>query len=96
MTLPGDPRPPAAGLSVLVKHAHDLLVVGVDAEKASLLDAYRRHISDRDEPPDVVLAGTAHLDYADPDFAALNAPALVPSYATGSPHTRAFTMIQTP
>jgi predicted O-methyltransferase YrrM len=84
----GDPRPPAAGLSELVRHAHDLLVVGVDAEKASLLDAYRRHISDRDEPPDVVLAGTAHLGYADPDFAALNAPALVPSYATGSPHTR--------
>jgi O-methyltransferase len=67
---------------------HDLLVIGVDAGKAELLDAYRAAVGERDHPPDVVLAGSAHLDYADAVFAELNAPALVPSYATGSPYTR--------
>ena len=40
------------------------------------------------EPPAVVLAGTGHLAFVDPDFEELNTPALVPSYATGSPYTR--------
>jgi len=76
------PLPALAGLP------HDLLIVGADAEKASLLDAYRRAVGERPDPPRAVLAGIGHLDYADPDFATLNAPALVPSYATGSPLTR--------
>lgn len=75
-------------LEVLRECDHDLLVVGADADKAQLLDAYRRAVGDREDPPDAVLAGIAHLDFADPDFTELNAPALVPSYATGSPHTR--------
>lgn len=87
-----DPEPPCDTdinpLCDLAGLPHDLLVVCADAEKAGLLDAYRRAVGERPDPPGAVLAGTAHLDYADPDFARLNAPALVPSYATGSPHTR--------
>ena len=67
---------------------HDLLVVGEDAGKAALLDAYRAHVGAQHPPPDAVIAGVAHLAFADPDFDELNAPALVPSYATGSPNTR--------
>lgn len=75
-------------LTELATRSHDLLVIGEDAGKAKLLDAYRRAAGDREPPPDAVLAGTGHLSFADPDFEELNAPALVPSYATGSPHTR--------
>ena len=85
-------HPPATAevlaLAELATRSHDLLVIGEDARKGALLEAYRRDVGEREEPPDVVLAGVEHLIYADPDFAALNAPALVPSYATGSPHTR--------
>lgn len=84
-------EPPVAGcrpLSDLRDAPHDLLVIGDDANKAATLDAYRAAAGDRPDPPAVVLAGTAHLEYRDPDFELLNAPALVPSYATGSPHTR--------
>ncbi len=87
-----DPNPApdsdVAPLADLAGVPHDLLVIGADADKAQLLDAYRHCIGDRPDPPDAVIAGTAHLAYADPDFAQLNAPALVPSYATGSPYTR--------
>jgi O-methyltransferase len=84
---------PPAGESVLALHEltarpHDLLVIGEDAGKAGLLDAYRRAVGEREPPPDVVLAGVGHLAFADPDFEELNAPALVPSYATGSRYTR--------
>lgn len=75
-------------LADLASCPHDLLVVGADEAKAHLLSAYRREVGERSHPPDVVLAGIAHLAYADQTFADLNAPALVPSYATGSPHTR--------
>ena len=77
-----------APLGALAERDHDLLVIGVDANKERVLDAYRRAVGDGDDPPDAVLAGTAHLDFVDPDYAQLNAPALVPSYATGSPYTR--------
>ena len=85
-----DPPDPSAAsaLADLADTDHDLLVVAVDATKAELLLAYRDQVGERQPPPDVVLAGTAHLAFADPEFAELNAPALVPSYATGSPHTR--------
>lgn len=83
---------PAAGgcraLTDLRDQPHDLLIIGHDANKAAILSAYRSAVGERPRPPAVVLAGTAHLDYQDPDFEMLNAPALVPSYATGSPHTR--------
>lgn len=75
-------------LAALAESPHDLLVIGVDAAKAELLDAYRHEVGERENPPAVVLAGTAHLAYADPAFNELNQPALVPSYATGSPYTR--------
>jgi hypothetical protein len=75
-------------LSELATRPHDLLVVCEDAGKAALLDAYRAHAGAQHPPPDAVIAGVAHLAFADPDFDELNAPALVPSYATGSPNTR--------
>lgn len=75
-------------LEELAARAHDLLVIGEDAGKAGLLDAYRRAVGEREPPPDAVLAGTGHLAFTDPDFEELNAPALVPSYANGSPYTR--------
>jgi O-methyltransferase len=84
-----DPAPSGCRpLSDLREQAHDLVVIGDDANKATILSAYRSTVGELPRPPAVVLAGTAHLDYRDPDFELLNAPALVPSYATGSPHTR--------
>lgn len=83
--------PAASGcraLTDLRDRAHDLVVIGHDTNKATILSAYRSAAGERCSPPAVVLAGTAHLDYHDPVFELLNAPALVPSYATGSPHTR--------
>ena len=82
------PGPSAHPLRDLRDDPHDLLVIGHDVDKAAALDAYRAAVGERPNPPAVVLAGTAHLDYRDPDYELLNAPALVPSYATGSPHTR--------
>ena len=67
---------------------HDLLVVCEDADKAAALNRYRLVVGEQAVPPEVVLAGTAHLEYRNADFDLLNAPALVPSYATGSPYTR--------
>ena len=81
-------RPPICDLPSLSDIDHDLLVVCADAEKAELLLAYRDTVTQASTLPAVVLAGAAHLDYADPVYAELNAPALVPSYATGSPYTR--------
>jgi len=78
----------ALPLADLAGTEHDLLVVCVDATKGEMLLAYRDQARERQSPPGVVLAGTAHLAYTDSDFAELNAPALVPSYATGSPYTR--------
>jgi O-methyltransferase len=75
-------------LAQLKAAAPDVLVVCADAEKADLLAEYRAQTGDPLPPPDVVVAGTAHLALRDPVFAELDAPALVPSYATGSPLTR--------
>jgi predicted O-methyltransferase YrrM len=75
-------------LTDLRDQPHDLLVIGHDSTKAHVLTAYRAVVGEQPTPPAVVLAGTGHLDYHDADFELLNAPALVPSYATGSPHTR--------
>src|SRR5712692_191199 len=66
----------------------DLLVVCADAEKEHLLQAYRQLTGDPIPAPDVVLSGTAHMKYRDPLFDELDVPAMVPSYATGHPHTR--------
>jgi predicted O-methyltransferase YrrM len=63
-----------------------LLVLCDDAGKEELLRQAAQRTGT--PPPRVVLAGTAHLEFADPVFAELEAPALVPSYATGYAHTR--------
>lgn len=75
-------------LSELAELAPDLLVIGEDAGKTELLLAYRKEVGERLPPPQVVIAGSEHLAFADPMYTALDAPALVPSYATGSPNTR--------
>lgn len=79
------PRRPWSDLAAL---RPDLLVICQDERKEMLLRAYCELVS-RDAPlPEVALAGVAHLEFRDPIYAELNAPALVPSYATGHPHTR--------
>ena len=90
-----DPADPAAHLS----HEHipwtavrqrdpAYLVVCSDAEKESLLRSYL-HARNAEAPmPTIVVSGTGHLTYRDTGFAESDAPALVPSYATGYPYTR--------
>jgi O-methyltransferase len=87
-----DDRPHVHSLAQPLEHLrtveHDLLVVATNAEKGQTLLAYRAAVGERPQPPEVIIAGTAHLAFADPDFELLTAPALVPSYANGSPYTR--------
>jgi hypothetical protein len=83
-----DPGPEARAIDQLSGIDHDLIVVGSDAGKAHMLLGYRDRVEQRQPPVEVVIAGIAHLEFADSLFAELEAPALVPSYATGSPHTR--------
>ncbi len=79
----------ALPLENLRDHQPDLLVVCSDADKEELLVAARDVLAEsRASSPEVVLAGSGHLAFRDPLFAELDAPALVTSYATGSPHTR--------
>ena len=66
----------------------DLLVVCVDGDKESLLLSTRDLLAKLETLPHVLLAGAAHMDFHDEVFDELNAPALVPSYATGYPNTR--------
>lgn len=65
----------------------DLIVVADDAGKEELLWACLSEVQS-DVLPEVVIAGTAHLDFADSVYADLDVPALVPSYATGYAYTR--------
>lgn len=65
----------------------DLVVVADDARKELLLRALLPLVP-AGPPPEVVLAGVAHMRYGDPGFMALDAPALVPSYANGYENTR--------
>ncbi len=82
-------EPPFRPLDQLGEGDPQLLVICADAEKEDLLRAARDHLGVlRGPPPEVVIAGTGHLEFRDALFAELDAPALVPSYATGSPHTR--------
>jgi hypothetical protein len=64
----------------------DLVVICDDARKEQLLRAFVDLSNDVEA--DVVLAGMAHIDYRDQLYAELDAPAMVPSYATGYPYTR--------
>jgi predicted O-methyltransferase YrrM len=79
-----DPRP----LQELVDQRPDLIVVCADEQKTEILHAYIAAGGEQEPLPRVVIAGSAHLAFRDPVFDELEAPALVPSYATGSPHTR--------
>jgi PAS domain-containing protein len=81
-------RESVRSLRSLAEAAPDLLIVCDDAGKESLLLAAQDALSDVSDLPNVALAGVAHLDFHDDIFDELDAPALVPSYATGSPHTR--------
>jgi O-methyltransferase len=67
----------------------DLVVIAVDREKQTLLKAAAKELDAQAPLPEVVLAGLGHQEELDPLFEELEAPALVPSYATGHPHTRA-------
>jgi O-methyltransferase len=64
------------------------VVVCDDASKERLLREFVVVRNVRGELPAVVLSGTQHLGFTDPVYAASDAPALVPSYATGYPNTR--------
>lgn len=64
------------------------LVVADDQDKRELLNAYEASAPTGPPFPRVILSGIAHLNFRDELYDELNAPALVPSYATGYPFTR--------
>jgi predicted O-methyltransferase YrrM len=66
-----------------------LVVIADDADKVELLRAAASVLDMSDPLPRVVLAGLAHQEVSDRAFEMLEAPAMVPSYATGHPYTRA-------
>lgn len=66
-----------------------LIVIADDADKVELLQAAASALDTNDPLPHVILAGLAHQEVSDRTFEMLEAPAMVPSYATGHPHTRA-------
>jgi O-methyltransferase len=66
-----------------------LIVIADDADKVELLQAAASVLDTNDPLPHVILAGLAHQEVFDRTFEMLEAPAMVPSYATGHPHTRA-------
>jgi O-methyltransferase len=72
----------------LAETAPNVVVVAADSDKETLLRAAAAALDGASPVPHVVLAGMAHQDRPDPVFEELEAPALVPSYATGHPHTR--------
>ena len=73
--------------TALVESDVGILVVCADAAKPGLLRAASEALRTV-APPVVVLAGTAHLEFHDDLYEALDSPALVPSYATGYAYTR--------
>lgn len=89
-----DPVEPAALLddhlawSMVPQHDPAYLVICHDRDKESLLRSYL-HIRRPDAPlPTAVIGGIEHFAFDDASFAESDAPALVPSYATGYPYTR--------
>ncbi len=88
-----DPDPPATHPALqawveLAAFEPSLVVVASDRHKERLLLAAAQTLDSQDPLPQVVLAGLAHQEMADKTLEMLEAPALVPSYATGHPHTR--------
>lgn len=74
--------------SELVHARAHVLVIATDTRKERLLAAAAELLDPTGQLPQVILAGTGHQQFEDPLFVDLEAPALVPSYATGHPHTR--------
>lgn len=77
------------GLSVrfdLDGEKDDVVVICDDHGKEHHLRTYAAHHVG--PPPQMVIAGTGHLDFLNDEYAKLDQPALVPSYATGYPNTR--------
>jgi O-methyltransferase len=64
------------------------LVVCSDEHKERLLRGFVATQRPGEMLPSVVLSGMAHLTFNDPAFTESDAPAMVPSYATGYPYTR--------
>jgi O-methyltransferase len=89
-TRPDADQPGLRAWAELAAAAPDLVVIADDERKERLLTAAAEVLDAQRPLPRVVLAGIAHQRRpADPRFDDLEAPALVPSYATGHPHTRA-------
>ena len=65
-----------------------LVVIARDAEKEELLRAAADVLDANDPLPQVILGGLGQQERFDPIFENLEAPAMVPSYATGNPYTR--------
>jgi O-methyltransferase len=90
-----DPRETVAGDQRLTPWAQlgtaepQLVVIARDAEKEELLRAAADMLDANDHLPQVILAGLGQQERFDPTFEELEAPAMVPSYATGNPRTRA-------
>lgn len=78
-------RPPVHGCTLVGRRdldtlPIDLLVIAADADKEQHL---REFVTLNQRLPVVVLAGTEHFKYADPDFGEVLRNCLVKSYATG-------------
>lgn len=86
-TVAGDKR--LAAWSQLRMTEPELVVIARDVEKEELLRAAADALDGNDPLPQVILAGIGQQGRPDPIFEDLEAPAMVPSYATGNPHTRA-------
>ncbi len=90
-----DPRPTLAADQRLSAWAQlrrsepQLVVIARDAEKEELLRAAADVLDENDPLPQVILAGLGQQGRPDPIFEELEAPAMVPSYATGNAYTRA-------
>lgn len=72
----------------LLPFAPGLVIIASDENKERLLGAAAEALDTLRPLPRVVLGGLAHQELADSTLETLEAPALVPSYASGHPHTR--------
>lgn len=87
--VPASQHPGLLPWSELAALKPDVVVIASDRDKERLLRA-AADVLDRAVPlPHIVLGGLGHQHARDQLFEELEVPALVPSYATGHPHTRA-------
>jgi O-methyltransferase len=80
-------EPWSLGWEEISRHT-DYVVVASDADKERLLSRFTKERGGGDGLPTLLLSGMGHLDFRDRDYDWTDAPALVPSYATGYPFTR--------